>query len=332
MEPPFLLDRLPDDDIDDDEDNSDQTDYSTCVRMDLDDVKALELSAITNELPGNVPFAVQKDLITRSMKPWKASSFSVGSVLYLPQLMSPSKLQSLTDACLDNVSELLKSHLLALVEAHFGYYRFGQFESAVKSVVLKLMDQRLADTKELLISLRQIDESVRTLNAHYLKAYTEKFEAHFKDERRKKKQKLAHEPNQSDDAAQRDQIKSLVEDGNLDAILAVLKQVKQDKQVKELHGFESSLTIMATVRAYFQVAFKRTIDNVPGAIQVKLIDTLNAATIRHALLAEIKASGEGSSERCRRLFQEPHGAVYKRMELLDRKTKLEAASSKVSAF
>lgn len=89
------------------------------------------------------------------------------------------------------------------------------------------------------------------LSHFFFSSDTEKFEAHFKDERRKKKQKLAHEPNQSDDAAQRDQIKSLVEDGNLDAILAVLKQVKQDKQVKELHGFESSLTIMLVSHSLF---------------------------------------------------------------------------------
>lgn len=121
--------------------------------------------AITNELPGNVPFAVKRDLMIRAMKSWK----------------------DLTDTCLTNVSSLLKDHVLELVDEHFGYYQVGQFGSSVKAVVIELLDKLLPDTANLLSILRELDASVFTINEHYLSSYTNKFAAHFAHQRQEHK-------------------------------------------------------------------------------------------------------------------------------------------------
>lgn len=92
--------------------------------------------------------------------------------------------------------------------------------------------------------------------------------------------------------------------------------------------FSISCSVLTLLRSRFQ---QRTIDNIPRAIQNRLVDAFTIR-IQGAILAELQPSGEGSVERCARFLQEAPDVVHKREELLAKKSKLQAAAFKISTF
>ncbi|KAH9946711.1 hypothetical protein B0H21DRAFT_693224 [Amylocystis lapponica] len=85
--------------------------------------------------------------------------------------------------------------------------------------------------------------------------------------------------------------------------------------------FEEELEVMADVRAYFQVSYKRIIDNVPMTIQHTLNRAL-AQAMQNCLVAELHLGTSDASERLEKLLVEDPGIEAKRMELEKKRARL----------
>ncbi|KAL7411734.1 P-loop containing nucleoside triphosphate hydrolase protein [Mrakia frigida] len=278
---------------------------SNALDMDLDDVRAFEQgesNGITNELAGNVPFAVKETLMLLSKGSWK----------------------NLAEVCLDDTYQLLKNFIEVIVENHFGYFRIGLFNDSVRSVVFKHLEALQRQTKETLSYFSGLEGAVFTQNEHYLASYKEKFLAEFTRQRDRVKGRNPTSLGASEMNTLRSAfaiMKISVKDSDFEGMISRMSHVADPDE------FQSILEIMAEVRAYYQ----RVIDNIPRAIQTSLVDAF-ADKIQDALLVEIQPSGEGSKERCARFLQEAPDVVHKRDELLARKAKLQAAALKVLTF
>ncbi|KAF8515813.1 P-loop containing nucleoside triphosphate hydrolase protein [Hysterangium stoloniferum] len=77
------------------------------------------------------------------------------------------------------------------------------------------------------------------------------------------------------------------------------------------------IEIMATVRAYFQVAYKRVVDNIPLNIDRELV-RVSERNLREAVTLGLKITGDDVRERCEALLAEPVKLTKKRHELQHR--------------
>ncbi|KAF8510028.1 hypothetical protein JB92DRAFT_3119326 [Gautieria morchelliformis] len=91
---------------------------------------------------------------------------------------------------------------------------------------------------------------------------------------------------------------------------------------------EPALDVIASVRAYFQVAFKCFIDLVPLEVDSEFIRGF-ARTIRNALIVGFDIK---SPERCASWLQDSPQGVGRRKELLSTKQRVEAARVELSSF
>ncbi|KAJ8474633.1 hypothetical protein ONZ51_g7084 [Trametes cubensis] len=90
---------------------------------------------------------------------------------------------------------------------------------------------------------------------------------------------------------------------------------KTDEYDEELH-------LMAEVRAYFQVAYKRVIDYVPLAIDHSFLYAFSER-LRERLFERLGLGGANASERCTGYIAEDPGIVAQRDELTSKKKRLE---------
>ncbi|KAG1840219.1 P-loop containing nucleoside triphosphate hydrolase protein [Suillus tomentosus] len=89
-------------------------------------------------------------------------------------------------------------------------------------------------------------------------------------------------------------------------------------------SFEEELVVMADVRAYFHVAYKRTIDHIPFTIEHSLHHAL-AKQLSQSLLTSLltdAASGPNFSERMKELVSEDASIAQRRLMLSTRKERL----------
>ncbi|KAF9047683.1 P-loop containing nucleoside triphosphate hydrolase protein [Panaeolus papilionaceus] len=91
---------------------------------------------------------------------------------------------------------------------------------------------------------------------------------------------------------------------------------------------EPALVIMADVRAYFQVAYKRFADNVPLAIDVELVQGAE-----HGILLELYKglgiNGEDGQRICQELAMESPQVADRRMDLMNKYKRLQAAKQEL---
>ncbi|KZT64693.1 hypothetical protein DAEQUDRAFT_717652 [Daedalea quercina L-15889] len=95
--------------------------------------------------------------------------------------------------------------------------------------------------------------------------------------------------------------------------------------------YEAELIVMATVRAYCQVAYKRIVDHVPRTIQHDL-NQVFVDDLEERLLSELKLGEPGSSERLKELVKEDPQVAAERRRLLDLKRLLEEVILALNSF
>ncbi|KAK0441222.1 uncharacterized protein EV420DRAFT_1315586 [Desarmillaria tabescens] len=92
---------------------------------------------------------------------------------------------------------------------------------------------------------------------------------------------------------------------------------------------EEALLVMAKVRAYFEMAYKRFVDNIPLTIEHELHQTL-LPRLSESLIKDI--GGPDASERAKELLREDPAIASRRNVLKDRITRLEEIRNKLYAF
>ncbi|KAF8589012.1 hypothetical protein K439DRAFT_1333756 [Ramaria rubella] len=277
--------------------------------MFLDEVMERAEQSITRELPGDYPtFAVKEELIRMSLRGWGKPMIDY----------------------FETVHTLMSQHMKRLVDLHFGKHVHSGLHARVMAIVREKLRTLHGTTLQRLNNLLSVEGLPFTLNHMYLKEYKDKFLTHYRDIRRRSKGQ--------DTIVRRFQISEGAVSTQLHNELVDLTELLQrfglTCTTADLHrllpedGFEPALDIIATVRAYFHVAFKRFIDLVPLEVDSEFVRGFDR-TIRNALIVGLDVK---SSERCALWLQDSPEVVGRRRELMATKQRLEAARAELSSF
>ncbi|KAG8994202.1 hypothetical protein FRB90_000510, partial [Tulasnella sp. 427] len=231
----------------------------TCV-MHVDEVIKLAKNSRTRELPGNYPFSVKEQLIMESVKQWGA----------------------LARQSFSEVRRILERHVDRLLENHFEIYGHGGLKDAVRVIVSEQILKCASAATDNIEGLVRSEMAPYTQNDDYFLAYKTKVLARYEAVHQELEGKsdlvaalCAYRPEDSYSTGDRSQWKHLEE-----AISSLERfgiAVKAEDLIGLLpkHDLSPALDIMAEVRAYFQVAYKRFSDNIPKQIDTDLVQRLD---------------------------------------------------------
>ncbi|KAK0199336.1 P-loop containing nucleoside triphosphate hydrolase protein [Desarmillaria ectypa] len=263
----------------------------------VDEVHTRALHARTRELPGHSPFVVQASFIFMFTDKWHTPAKILCRAIY----------------------SVLTDHVNRLITQHFGSFGQNILEQRVRVCVQEHLKKQLEQTEARIEWLVKLEARPYTLNTHYLSDYTEKFLAYYRGARGKQEHgSLAEIPS-----------------GAVDEILSGLSSVG-------IHGvegpdlakllpadrMEASLKIMADVRAYFQVAYKRFADNIPLAIDYDLVRGVDRGLLG-TLSERLGIYGSNGHAICKELTQESPQVAGRREELMKKLERLQSASEEL---
>jgi thymidylate synthase ThyX len=247
-------------------------------------------SRIGWELPNNVPYQAKANLIAQFVKLWVAPS----------------------ERCLASINDVLDQVIDTLISVHFG--RFKVLEGYVGNLIRTQVDICKALAKEAVKKALDLEATpYYTQNTHYLQTLSEKWLAYYKIVRKRKFDRGPIEsavisPYYHGEAPESKALRALAEAGytNL-SIPDLARLLPPDSREKEL-------IVMADVRAYHHVAYKRIIDHIPLTIEHALHHAL-AEQLSQSLLTSLLtdvASGPNFSERMNELVSEDPSIAQKR--------------------
>jgi len=271
----------------------------------VDDVLKHAQRARTRELPDNYPFVVQKEYIKQFTEQWAPPA----NVLF------------------DHVYDILKEDLNTMVQEHFAKMGRGGAHHSVIMIVHEHLDAATERAKEKVDWLLELEKAPTTLNIHYYSDFKGKFLAYYKGCRdegeltRKLQTYKAPPTHQHGSTFQQAIFKAL--GGLNEAGIAVLP----GDLPKLLPGdpMDPALGIMAGVRAYFQVSYKRFSDMVPLAIDHEMILGLEKG-MESAMRDGLNLTGPDAKSRCQMMVQEPSIVASRRTDLQKKLDRLHAAS------
>ncbi|KAF8997232.1 P-loop containing nucleoside triphosphate hydrolase protein [Hymenopellis radicata] len=170
--------------------------------------------------------------------------------------------------------------------------RFGNLKQSVSNVVNELLNEIQENAAKHLKWLLELEHHPFTLNTHYLESYREKYLKKYQEER---------------------------------------SQATPDENDQPADAASPEIVLMAEVRAYFQVAYKRIIDNVPRAIDYDGLIALSSR-VNAALVRGLGVDTEGSSTRLKEYFAEDPEVSDLRAELQAKQKRLEEITTRLSGF
>ncbi|KAF8623386.1 hypothetical protein AX17_007424 [Amanita inopinata Kibby_2008] len=280
----------------------------------LDEVMQRAQQAQTRELPGNYPFVVQTEYIRASTQHWDIPAHELCRTVH----------------------NTLVNHMKNLVHLHFTSFGSGALEQRVKVLIQEHLRKCMERAEERIRWLLELEEWPATLNTHYLSDYKDKFFAHYKGARAKDRNPeldqiiSTYMPQQSSSSFSRTNASTSptgiakVLQGLVDINVTGVKPEDIPK-ILPPDPMEPGLVIMADVRAYFQVAYKRFADNVPNAVDVELIRGVERDLLQ-VLYAGIGIHGRDGRQICRELSKEHPTTAHKRAELKKKLERLKTAS------
>ncbi|KAJ7064090.1 P-loop containing nucleoside triphosphate hydrolase protein [Mycena amicta] len=259
----------------------------------VDEVARRAEDARARELPGNAPFSVQMSFIGEFTTQWEGPAQTL---------------------CISN-----------LVAKHFLGYGQGGLEQRMRILIQEQLQQRTDAAQALIAKLVALEEpGPMTLNTHYLSDYKEKYLSRYRAAR----EKTTHGTFAS--SVQNHKPK-LPHSADIDSILAHLnnlglKGIKAADLTKLLppDEMDPALHIMADVRAYFQVAYKRVADIIPLAIDHELVRGI-ARGLLPVLYSGLGVGGADGVRICRELAQEDSDVAATREELFKKMERLQIA-------
>ncbi|KAF9020772.1 hypothetical protein BDZ89DRAFT_261853 [Hymenopellis radicata] len=263
----------------------------------VEEVHARALHARTRELPGNFPFVVKQAYISRFVAKWHA----------------PAK------ALCREVYAMLGHEMDQIVTKHFGSFGQRLLEQKVRLYIHEFLKLHLEATEDKIDWLVKLEDRPYTLNTHYLGDYKHKFLNDYKTQR----QQTEHSSVAT--------VLASNTNGDVSTILTYCARIGiSGVKAADLGGLlphdemEHALEIMADVRAYFQVAYKRYIDNIPLAIDYDLVQGLDRGLLV-TLYERLGIHGAKGQEICRELAQESPQMADRREELTKKLERLQTA-------
>ncbi|KAH0828920.1 P-loop containing nucleoside triphosphate hydrolase protein [Lanmaoa asiatica] len=279
-----------------DDNASEANGFDTDQKIHVDEVLKRAQEARTRELPDNYPFVVQRAYIKQVTDKWSGPAM----VLF------------------ENVYTILRAEVAMLVEVHFEHMGNGNAKQAILMIVNDHLDECADRTKERIQWLLGLEGNPTTLNTHYYADYKDKFLAHYKASRDKNDLVVKLEQNRRS------------HEGSINKVLSGLNEIGISAQVTDLpkllppDPMEAALNIMASVRAYFQVAYKRFADMVPMAIDHEIVLGVQQG-IDKVLQEGLEVTGPDGYNRCKGMLEERVSIVSTRREIQEKMQRLQAA-------
>ncbi|KAF7308050.1 hypothetical protein MKEN_01167300 [Mycena kentingensis (nom. inval.)] len=285
----------------------------------VDDAAKRANDARARELPGHHPFAVQVSLINEFTVKWGAPAHGL---------------------C-DSVGRTVSTHMQTLVSTHFAAFGQGGLEQRIFILMQQHLKKRTEAAHELVGRLIALETpGPMTLNEHYLSDYKQKYLGHYRTERAKSRNSgyltklMDHHAVLTTNGGKLPAFTS-TSTTTINTILGELASLgltglKSEDLMKLLPDdkMTPALNIMADVRAYFQVAYKRVADNIPLAIDYELTRGV-ARNVLPLLYTNLGVGGAEGARVCRELAQESPGVATKREELTKKLERLQIANAEL---
>ncbi|KAI6108833.1 P-loop containing nucleoside triphosphate hydrolase protein [Pisolithus croceorrhizus] len=269
----------------------------------IDEVMQRAQNGRTRELPDYYPFVVQAEYISKIVEKWGEPAVELFEV----------------------VNIVIRELLGKMVEDHFAHLGKGGAKQAVLMIVYDHLDEAADRAKEKIKWLLQVEGAPATLNTHYYADYREKFLAYYRG---------CRDINYDTMSSIRKLAAGRHTMETVNRALSSLKELGISAKVDDLarllpsDPLEVALGMMASVRGYFQVAYKRFVDMVPLAIDYEMVRGLERG-LDEALLEGLQVTGEAAHERCAAMLQEPAAIASKRQELSKKLERLRAARTEL---
>ncbi|KIM31728.1 hypothetical protein M408DRAFT_327179 [Serendipita vermifera MAFF 305830] len=268
----------------------------------LDEVLERTRDAITRELPNHNPYAVSEYFIARFTAKW------------------PNPAQKL----FESMKRQFLKELKALITTHFSNFTTGGLQDAILRIVTRQLEACSNQAQKKMQECIALEhEEPATVNEHYLADYKRKYQARYSATRHLHKQRGANlerfiKDEFRDTNVMADAVHNLHQMGfegiDKDKLLCLLPPDEADEAIE----------IMSEVRAYYQVAFKRFVDNIPMILDFELLKGFNR-TISNVLFKELEMSGKDADMRSSGYLEEDPTMVRRREALEQDLQRLEAA-------
>ncbi|EIN04160.1 hypothetical protein PUNSTDRAFT_138885 [Punctularia strigosozonata HHB-11173 SS5] len=293
--------------------------------MDLWAVRSVVRQSIGWELQNNVPFAAKKKIIQGITALWNTPAV----------------------ACFDAVFAGLEGFVQGLIEKYYG--PFDRLRDWMSVAVDRLIGECREAAIQVVLSLLKLEHSpLYTQNDYYIEDARQKWLAHFHEVRKDRhlytrraapaRAKPGNPYDTDDTDEDEDEVVGMrYESSDQSALMALAKRGYEGlktNDLKRLHpqdDFGNELIVMADVRAYFQVAYKRVIDYVPLAIEHALNQAF-AESLQDQLFAALDFSSADALDRFKELLSENPIVAAKRRELEDKRGRLAEIQRKLSEF
>ncbi|KAI0820102.1 P-loop containing nucleoside triphosphate hydrolase protein [Trametes gibbosa] len=292
----------------------------------LEDVREHIRASVTRELPNNIPYPAKRSLIEDFQETWTAQ----------------------TMVCFERVEKEFKTCLMELVRNRFE--RFSHLKGVITPTVMEqvgICAQEAVAHIEVVLKMERA--APFTQNKHYLEDKRDKQLAKYKQARARRSDRsygLVHDESEDENGSEggsgggRGSESSMFGSAEREIVqtaLAALTKLGLTVKEEDLgklnppDEYQEELEVMAEVRAYFQVAYKRIIDYVPLSIDLHFLYTL-AERLQGVLIEKLGLGSAKSDARCAAYIAEDPHVSAQRSELLAKKKKLEAVQRELFNF
>ncbi|KAF9507704.1 hypothetical protein BS47DRAFT_1488702 [Hydnum rufescens UP504] len=269
-----------------------------CEPMYLEELQSRIDSSITRELPFNVPFPAKVSLMLGCFRDWETLSFE----------------------CFEAVCSVVENKVIELINRYFDRFSHSALKEHVKTIFqdqVQLCKQHVKGQLAWLIKLEMSPPF--TQNEHYFASYRDKYLTKYKSQRPGANVVPGNAVNQ-------------------EAAISLLRswgyniEKAQDlARLADPDPFERELIVAAEVRAYFQVAYKRVIDNIPRAIDLDFIRALGDQ-VQNALIDKLQIGLEEGRDRAASYVADDPRVSLGRDELEGKTARLEQISAKLLSW
>ncbi|KAI1782037.1 P-loop containing nucleoside triphosphate hydrolase protein [Ganoderma leucocontextum] len=206
--------------------------------------------------------------------------------------------------CFAGIRNLVEEHVYdALVPQHF-----DQFPLLKQFVVTQLRENIEEHLESSEVAVRQVLKREElpyfTQNGHYLETTREIWLGHYKEVRALRESTYR---------------------------IGVVRGAFTRSTHPSVETSRAELIVMADVRSYFQVSYKRVIDNVPQTIHHDFVQGF-ADGLQAYLLGKLDLGGKDASQRLEKLLEEDPSVSRRRRYLQDRKKRLEEMKIRLTDF
>ncbi|PIL37749.1 transporter [Ganoderma sinense ZZ0214-1] len=281
------------------------------VVMGLLDVRQVIKESTGWELPHNIPYLAKTRLIREFVQRWA----------------EPSK------TCFASIRRLVEKYVYeTLIPRHF-----EQFPSLGRFVTERLRENMAGYLDRCETAVQQALEREEipyfTQNGHYLEVTRELWLGHYKEVRAQRDKYRRSSTFASTTSYLNYSSRAVTEALAAIRMLQGYSNITATDLPKLLPADEyiDELGVMADVRSYFQVAYKRVIDNVPHTIHHAFVQGF-AQGLRPYLLGKLDIGGEDAPQRLEKLLEEDPEVLRARKELEDRRTRLEDIKARLNIF